>query len=289
MDDDTTRRFDSYALSARPIRPEDIASLHVLSVGVNWPHRTEDWALLVSLGAGVVAEDEIGRVIGSAMWFPMGGDLVSVGMVITTPRLQEHGAGRWLMRQILGEIGARDMVLNATRAAFRLYLSLGFRPGRTVVQHQGVAAPDGAAPPSAARPMRAEDVPAIRALDAAALTSERRAVLDALLGLSRGSVLERDGAIVGYALCRSFGRGHVVGPVVAERDADAIALIAPHVAAHAGRFLRVDTREEEGAFRDWLAARGMTRYDTVTSMSLGRARPAPGPVRAFGLASQALG
>ena len=94
---------------------------------------------------------------------------------------------------------------------------------------------------------------------------------------------------MGFALCRPFGRGHVVGPVVAEREADAVALVAPHVAARAGRFLRLDTREEEGPLRSYLTAAGMLFYDTVTSMAAGRERPATGPGRTFALASQALG
>ena len=91
-------------------------------------------------------------------------------MVITTPRLQERGAARWLMHQIAGPIGGRDKVLTATRAALRLYLSLGFRPGLTVHQHQGIVVGAPAAVPGA-RPMTAADEAAVRALDAAALTA----------------------------------------------------------------------------------------------------------------------
>ena len=94
--------------------------------------------------------------------------------------------------------------------------------------------------------MTPADEPAVRALDAAALTAERRAVLDALLAVSKGTVVERGGEVVGFALCRRFGRGHVVGPVVGASEADAVALVAPHVAANAGRFLRLDTRGAGG-------------------------------------------
>ena len=131
------KQLDSYELTARPMAMDDIPALHPLSIGVQWPHRPEDWAMLIRVGHGVVAEDAIGRVVGSAMWWPMGPDFARIGMVITTPRLQEQGAGRWLMQQIAGPIGARDKALTATRAALRLYLSLGFRPGPTVYLHQG--------------------------------------------------------------------------------------------------------------------------------------------------------
>jgi hypothetical protein len=288
MESEPIKQLETYELTARPMRMEDVPALHALAIGVQWPHRPDDLAMLIELGQGVVAEDEIGRVVGSAMWWQMGPDLATIGMVITTPRLQEHGAGRWLMQQIAGPIGGRDKVLNATRAALRLYLSLGFRPGLTVYQHQGIVVGAPAAAPGA-RPMTAADEAAVRALDAAALTAERRAVLDALLAVSKGTVVERGGEVAGFALCRRFGRGHVVGPVVAASDADAVALVAPHLAAHAGRFLRLDTREAQGPLRVYLEACGLGLYDTLTSMSLGRDRAPDGPVRIYGLASHSLG
>jgi hypothetical protein len=237
MDTEPVKQLDSYELTARAMAMDDIPALHALSIGVQWPHRPEDWAMLIRVGEGVVAEDAIGRVVGSAMWWPMGPDFARIGMVITYPRLQEQGGGRWLVHQIAGPIGSRDKVVTATRAALRLCLSLGFRPGPTVFQHQGTVVAAPAAVPGA-RPMVAADEAAVRALDAAALTAERRAVLDELLAVSDGTVIERDGKVAGFALCRRFGRGHVVGPVVAASEEDALALVAPHVAAHAGRFLR---------------------------------------------------
>ncbi|WP_348627650.1 hypothetical protein [Rhizobium sp. L9] len=60
---------------------------------------------------------------------------------------------------------------------------------------------------------------------------------------SKGVVLVRSGRVEAFALCRRFGRSHVVGPVVAVSDADAIAVVHPHALEHAGSFLRLDTRE----------------------------------------------
>jgi len=288
MDTELVKQLDTYELTARPMETDDIPALHALSIGVQWPHRPEDWAMLIRLGHGVVAEDAIGRVVGSAMWWPMGPDFARIGMLITYPRLQEQGGGRWLINQIAGQIGARDKAVTATRAALRLCLSLGFRPGATVYLHQGVVVKAPAVVPGA-RPMTAADEAAVRALDAAALTAERRAVLDELLAVSGGMVVERDGEVAGFALCRRFGRGHVVGPVVAASEEDALALVAPHVAAHAGRFLRIDTREPEGTFREYLKACGLSLFDTGIAMSLGRDRVPEGPARIYGLASHSLG
>jgi hypothetical protein len=217
----------------------------------------------------------------------MGDGLASIGMVITSPRLQDHGAGRWLMHHILDRVEPRGKVLNATKAAYRLYLSLGFEPRQTVHQHQGVVTmlPNG---PTQARPFRKEDIEAIIALDAAAYGAERSPVFERILPVSEGTVIERAGRVHGFALCRKFGRGHVIGPVVAETEEDAIALIRPHVAAFKDRFLRVDTRAEEGPLRRFLDESGMSLYDTVTTMTRGEV-PQPGPVTTYGLVNQALG
>lgn len=283
-----TKQLETYELIARPMGPEDLDLLHQLSIAVAWPHRPEDWRLLTDVGRGIVACDEIGRIVGSAMWFPFGLDACSIGMVITSPRLQAHGAGRWLMDRVFLEATAPTKILNATRAAYRLYVSLGFQPGRTVFQNQGVVAiapPD----PGLARPAGAEDRAAIRALDQAAFGADRSRALDRLHAVSEVTVIERDGAVAGFAFCRRFGRGHVIGPIIAASAEDAVALAAPHVAAHVGGFVRVDTREEEGPFRTFLAAAGLAAYDTVTSMTFGTPLPPPERVRVFGLANQALG
>ncbi|MFE1597356.1 tryptophan-rich sensory protein [Methylobacterium sp. ID0610] len=75
-------------------------------------------------------------------------------------------------------------------------------------------------------------------------------------GAPSEGVLLRDGRIAAFALCRPFGRGRVIGPLVAASDADAIAVARPHVAARAGRFLRLDTRRKSGPFADVLMRSG---------------------------------
>lgn len=291
-------RLDPFDLTAVAIAEVGIAPLHALSIGVGWPHRADDWRLLMDLGRGVAALDEIGRVLGCAMWFPQAETFATVGMVITSPRLQARGAGAWLMREVLREAGGRSLGLNATRASTRLYQALGFRSERPVFQHQGEVGPgpgDGDGPPPGAllRDAEAADLPALAALDAAAFGAARAEVLRRLLAASHGQVLVRDGRVQAFALRRPFGRGSVIGPVVASGDADAIAVTRPLVAGPAGRFLRLDTRQAEGAFPAFLSRCGLAPHDTVDTMARGRPwtrpdRPAGAPTT-YGLASQALG
>jgi GNAT superfamily N-acetyltransferase len=283
-----TTQLDSYELEAATMAPDDIPRLHELSVAVAWPHRAEDWAMLIQLGEGIIARDAIGRLAGSAMWFHFGTQFASIGMVIVSPRLQQHGAGHWLMAHVLDRLDGRGKVLNATSAAYRLYASLGFQPLGSVFQHSG---PVRRVPAilGDARPTEPRDGAAIHALDTAALGAARPRIIDTLLAASTGMKLVRNGRLIGFALCRPFGRGVVIGPVVAETEDDALALVTPIIAAHRGIFLRMDTREPDGKLRQMLTAAGLRLQDTVTRMRLGRPLQPRGKARTFGLASHTLG
>lgn len=293
----TSLQVESFEFTLEDIHAVSIDHLHSLSVAVGWPHRVEDWQFILQEGQGVAAVDAIGRVLGSAMWFPMGAQFATIGMVITSPRLQTQGTGRWLMDHAQANLAGYRLGLNSTHAAKRLYRSIGFMPEATVYQCQGEARVSDqflSAPNGALRTLTAEDLPALTALDAAAYGANRGPWLEKLLAVSKGVALVRDNAIIAFSLCRPFGRGHVIGPVVASCDGDAIAVTAPHVSAHQGRFLRLDTREKEGAFTDFLKASGLDLFDTVTTMSLhgewlNLDNHKAGLTKIFALASQALG
>jgi GNAT superfamily N-acetyltransferase len=290
-------RLQSFDLQLFDIADADLEKLHALSLMVGWPHRLKDWQMLRESGYGIVAQDEIGRVFGSAMWFPFADDFATVGMVITSPRLQAHGHGRWLMDHVLEQTGSRPLRLNSTRAAHRLYLSMGFTAEKTVYQRQGtaVSSAEPECPHRAAlREITPGDLTELVALDRIAYGSDRAALFARLLQVSKGVALIRDNRIAAFSLCRSFGRGTVIGPVVACDDADAIAVVHPHITAHAGDFLRLDTRQTASAFPEFLARSGLAVFDTVTSMSFGGAwltdghTEKPGHPLTYALVSQAL-
>ncbi|MBX5132188.1 GNAT family N-acetyltransferase [Rhizobium lentis] len=293
-----SRLVDSFETRITGIDSVDLDKLHALSMAVAWPHRREDWQFLREFGQGIAAIDEIGRILGSAMWFPYDGRFATIGMVITSPRLQANGAGQWLMGHALDQVAGRNLGLNATRAARRLYLALDFVGEAPVFQCQGEATvPQNVELPAGAaiRPVEAEDLEAIAELDRVAFGTDRTLLLTRLMAHSKGVVLVRAGRIEAFSLCRRFGRGHVVGPVVAVSDADAIAVVHPHALEHAGSFLRLDTREKAGIFADFLSRCGLAVFDFVITMSLGDPwLPIPGGhvghrPKTYALVSQALG
>ncbi|SCB44093.1 hypothetical protein GA0061102_104252 [Rhizobium miluonense] len=291
-------RVDAFSMHIGDIKDVELDQLHALSISVQWPHRAEDWEFLRQTGSGIVALDEIGRVMGSAMWFPHGDGFATVGMVITSPRLQTNGTGQWLMNQILDAVAGRHLSLSATRASRRLYLSLDFKPEKTVYQCQGEAriAKGFASLPlkGAVRQLVADDLAAISQLDAVAFGVDRSELIGRLDEQSIGYGLFHGQDLHAFSLCRPFGRGHVVGPVVASNDADAIAVVSPHVVRNTGQFLRLDTHVGAGDFASYLVQSGMIVDDTVLTMSLGkhppnRNRAATETTTTYALASQTLG
>jgi len=290
-----SRTVDAFDVRVADIADIDLERLQALSISVGWPHRAEDWQFVREVGHGFVALDEIDRVLASAMWFPHGDDFATIGMVMTSPRLQALGVGDWLMKRVLSASAGRTYRLNATRAALALYRSLGFIGHRTVFQCQGEAR-SGDRPASATpvRRLEAADLAAVTALDERAFGISRAGLMARLFEQSVGYGLERDGALVAFALCRPFGRGHVVGPAVAGTDEDAIAVVQPHVDEHDGRFVRLDTHLDEGPFPLFVARSGLKIHDTVLTMSLGApltdpSTRAPDRPVTYALATQALG
>jgi GNAT superfamily N-acetyltransferase len=292
-----TLHVDAYQMRFADVADVDLEQLHALSIAVGWPHRAEDWQYLRELGHGFVALDEIDRVMGSAMWFPHGEHFATLGMLITSPRLQANGTAKWLMQRVLAECPGMGLRLNATRAARRLYRSLDFVAQQTVFQCQGEARQLAETPDLPAgheiRPLRSSDLDAVIALDAPGFAVARPLHLARLFESSLCYGLFRGDELSAYSMSRAFGRGHVLGPVAALSVDDAIAVVRPHMEAHAGRFLRVDTHFKTGPFASFIQQCGLPIFDTVTTMTLGEGvdygAAGNGNGALFALASQSMG
>jgi GNAT superfamily N-acetyltransferase len=288
---DATSRSTSEQICLRDLEESDIDAAHSLSVAVGWPHRPGDWRAVLEIGHGYCAHDSIGRLVGTAMWWPIGAAFATIGMVIVAPGLQGRGLGRQMMDAVLEAARGRTLQLNATAAGMPLYISQGFRAVGAIRQYQGIARPtkwQGSAG-IGTRPSTAEDWVSIAKLDRAAHGIDRRHILRALTGDSAGAVGERDGRVTGFAFCRPFGRGHMIGPIVAADEATAIALTMPFVTAHAGHFLRADIPEGAADFTRLIEECGLLPAGGGTTMIKGRAPRRSGSVGVFGLISQAIG
>ncbi|MEP7221820.1 MAG: GNAT family N-acetyltransferase [Novosphingobium sp.] len=259
-----------------------------LSQVINWPYRAEDWKFALDLGRGFAVESH-GKLVGTALWWPYGDDFASAGMIIVSADAQKQGIGGRLMAAMLADAAGRRMILNSTREGKQLYTRLGFVPYGVVTQHQAVLAKVPAVDPAVpVRAARTDDVPAIHSVDERASGMDRKHLLNALFGMADTVVVERDGGIAGYGCVRRWGRGVVIGPVIASDQAEARAIIATLASAHEGGFVRIDVTGESG-LSPWLASIGLPQTDQVIAMSLGKPpEPMPGAAL-FALSNQSLG
>lgn len=259
-----------------------------LSQEMSWPYRFEDWDVALQLGHGFVLE-RAGTVIGTAAWWPYGDTHASAGMIIVAKAAQGRGYGARLMDALLASARPRSIALNSTAEGIMLYRRRGFVPTGIIHQHQGIPLESHESPRSGLlRPMAASEFGAIARLDRTVTGLERRQLLNRLFDSGDGYVLLRDGILCGYAISRLFGRGHVIGPVVAESPTDARALIEFTIARLGPVFVRIDT-PASSQLGEWLESIGLRQVSDATTMVLGTPAPWTGPARMFGLANQSFG
>jgi GNAT superfamily N-acetyltransferase len=278
-------------ISLRELRKGDLADAHALSVAVAWPHRLSDWEAVFAIGRGYCAHDPIGRLVGTAMWWPVDPGFAMVGMVIVDPGFQGRGLGRTLMEAIANDAGKRALQLNSTTDGVKLYESQGFRAVGALKQYQGVARLPRRKPLICAglRPVTEEDWEQILSLDLAAFGHDRSAILRGVVADAPGAVSEIDGRITGFTFCRPFGRGRVIGPVIAADISVAIALTTCFAAKHRGDFLRVDIPDGASELSRAMEACGLISAGGAITMTKGVVPALNGRVRIFGLINQAIG
>ena len=259
-----------------------------LSQEMSWPYLLRDWDFALQLGRGFVVTSA-GAVVGTALWWPYGDTHASAGMIIVSKAVQGRGYGARLMDALLAAARPRIITLNSTVEGMALYQRRGFVPIGIIHQHHGVPRQRHEAPgPCFVRAMAPSDIGAIVGLDHEATGWTRREMLNRLIEVGDGYVLLRDGIPRGYAISRLFGRGHVIGPVVAESPTDARALIEAALAPLGSVFVRVDT-SATSQLGEWLEGIGLQQVSDATTMVLGTQMPSTGPARTFALANQSFG
>src|SRR5262249_46076761 len=144
-------------------------------------------------------------------------DAATINMVIVEEASRGRGLGHKLMDAALELAGNRPLRLVATVDGLPLYEKLGFEKTGTIAQHQGFVR--SVAAPAQVRATRPGDMAVIAELDRLAYGADRSSLISHLATIGRFAVLDHTQGLAGFAVLRPFGRGEVIGPVVA-RDAD---------------------------------------------------------------------
>lgn len=275
-------------ITLEPMTPEHLSGAVELSRQVGWPHRREDWELVHSLSQGVVSLDR-GRVVATTLLTPYGEDAANINMVIVDGSMRGRGLGRMLMEWALAKAGERSCHLVATLEGLPLYEKLGFVATGRIAQHQGEALPVDT--PDHVSWSDAGDNVRLVMLDRAGFGHDRSGLMQLLHERAQFAVIRDEGDVQAFAAIRAFGRGGVIGPVVARDRAEAEALIQFLLAHRRGKFVRIDT-DADTNLAGWLAERGLARVGGGISMRrsvAGQRERELGSHRSYALVSQALG
>lgn len=267
-----------------PLAQHHLDQATALSQAENWPHRLQDWQMLMTLSQGRVALHD-GVVIGTALRTDYGPDVSLLNMIIVRQSERGQGIGYKLMSSLMDEVRVCELRLVATKAGIPLYEKLGFESEGEIFQCQGEIAAVSL-PDEQISPAKPGDTHAIIELDSRFLAADRSALVQwlakhARLAVARGA----GGEVCGYAALRRFGKGHVIGPIQTQNKPQAQNLIRYFAASLRGEFIRIDTDSALGLM-PWLEDLGLKCVDTVTRM---RQNPKTDPQPSCGLCSQALG
>ena len=283
--------MDKTDFTVREMRESDLPTCLTFTQQVNWPHRMIDWQLQFSMGNGSIIEDSKSDIAGCILWWDYGSNYATVGLVVVPSHMQGNGLGRTLMDTVMSQTGARSLQLVATVAGKRLYQQCGFVERGAIYQVQGQLTTQPV-PTESNLDIEAIDDTSLndmQALDACTYGCSRQKLLTAVAQSGKGLIAYRDDKAVGFAMLRTSGHGQTLGPVLAESDNIAKALISRLLCNETG-FIRFDLSENALNIKPWLESFGLTEVDKVSLMVKGAFLPSNASgVRIYSLVSQAFG
>ncbi|HWM48783.1 MAG TPA: GNAT family N-acetyltransferase [Xanthobacteraceae bacterium] len=265
---------DQETLAPSPLREADLADAEALVRESGWNQVAADWRAFLDLGSVYAIRTPSGRVIATAATLPYGGRFAWISMVLVAGAYRRRGLATLLLRRCVDDLTARGLVpvLDATPAGRAVYVGLGFEDSWSF---QRYARGDASGParervmPSGVTlaPISDDTWPRLCAYDAAVFGADRSGLLARLRGRAPAfeCVAERDGEIVGAMLGRDGRVATQIGPIVAEDDACAGALLARALSAVPGPVF-IDVPDSKGALIGQLTAAGFAAQRPLTRM-----------------------
>jgi GNAT superfamily N-acetyltransferase len=283
------------ALDVRPIDAALSEAVWPLSVEAGWNQNLADWRFMLGAGRGFGCVSPDGRWQASSLVLPLGQRLAWISMVLVTRDRRRGGVGTGLLKRCIEEVRSSGAVagLDATEQGRPIYLPLGFHDLYAIARWHFDDAKDVVPAPAGAslRPIGPADLPRLALYDRPLTAMERPAILAhlALRQPGRAWIAEdRAGKIVGYVLGREGRVATSLGPVVADSEAIALALVSKAAAAASGPFI-IDVPTAHRAVRTWLEKQGAVTPRGYMRMTLGEAKGLDDATHVFALAGPELG
>lgn len=277
------------------IGPEHADGVWPLSIEAGWNQNLLDWRFMLANGRGFGLKNG-GRWEASSLVLPMGPGLSWISMVLVTKDRRRGGVGTGLLKRCIAEVAASGAVagLDATEQGRPIYLPLGFRDLYPISRwHLDSVRKEHVAPVAGVtlRPFARSDLARIQEYDSQLSGMERPALL-AHLAVRLPSIgwVAEDAAekLVGYVLGREGRTATSIGPLIADNEEVALALLE-HAAGSVGPPFIIDVPDAHRSIRTWLQEQGAVSPRGYMRMTLGSAPGLNDPRHVFALAGPELG
>ena len=261
-------------LIIRPLTPDDVDGAFRLSRCIGWNQRADDWRMLLRL-APATAFAAVGDarkapdkpIVGTAIGIDYGA-FAWIAMMLVDPAHRGRGIGSRLLEAVMDAVPSTLPIrLDATPLGRPLYQRYGFEDEATLSRHVRHARLERRAPsraggasqlggPALARPLTEADLAFVLEQDRETFGGTRSSVLEwAFRGAARyARVLRSDDGVMQYCLGRPGRLFDQIGPVVANDDETAHALVRAALAEAGEAPVAVDAFDERHAFADALRA-----------------------------------
>jgi GNAT superfamily N-acetyltransferase len=287
---------DTEPFAIMPIDASHAEAVWPLSIEAGWNQNVADWRFMLAAGRGFGCVGADGKWQASSLIVPLGPNLAWISMVLVTKARRRGGLGTGLLRHCIEEVRAAGAMagLDATEQGRPIYLPLGFRDLYTISRWHFEQVKDMAVRPPAGvtlRPIAPSDLDKLSPYDCQMTGMERPAILAhlAMRQPARAWIAETGaGRVAGFVLGREGRMATSLGPVVANDEAIASALIANAAASAPGPFI-IDVPQAHRVVCAWLKDQGASTPRGYARMILGEAKGIGDPAHLFALAGPELG
>lgn len=277
------------------IGPDEAEAVWPLSIEAGWNQNIADWRFMLGAGRAFGVKNEAGAWDASSLVLPLGQSLAWISMVLVSKARRRGGVGTGLLKRCIEEVRANDAVagLDATDEGRPIYLNLGFHDLYKIARWHLEAAKDDVVPPAgiSVRPFAMADPPKLATYDRPLSGMERPTLLAHLATRQPGMAWIAEtpsGKLAGFSLAREGRNASSIGPVIADTEAVALALISKAMVSAKGPFI-IDVPAAHGDVRRWLEAQGAVTPRGYMRMTLGTAKKLDDPGHVFALAGPELG
>ena len=260
----------------RVLSPEEAPAANAFIKKVGWDHALEQSLhYILWSGQGSFCLDLDNQIVATALALKYSDGLAWIGSVVSDPTYQRRGFARRLMNHVMTYLqGIDSIMLDASTLGFPLYDSMGFQSLYKINVYSGV--PQHFERPPSIRPMTADDLSTVIAMDCDVVGAARPQVFQWLFETGKGYVTTEADAITGYTFTKTHADALRLAAWNARDAAAAEALlqICSNAAAENGYKLHISIPEPNTHACDMASRHNLTIDRYVTRMVFGK--PPPG-------------